>query len=376
MLHAQTVGPLPSVLLALLSLLWIAGACQARTVVPANDAEVIERLPPAARTSNSADPTVAVAEARALLAASRRDGDPRFAGRALARLSRWQAQPQAPVDLVLVLAETEQYLHQFGPATQRLQALVRRAPDNAPAWLLLATLHRVQGRYALSDTACTSLQQLRAQPYAEACAIENQSLRGEQAGARVRLQRLLADTPAPATRAWLLTTLAELEQRAGQVAAADAAWQQSLQAAADSYALTGYADFLLDQQRDQAAWDLLHGAAPSEGVLLRQAIAAKRLGRPEAEPLRREIRARYAQADLRPEDSGHQRERALRALDLEGQPAVALGHARRNLVLQREAFDFWLFARCARAARDPAALDEVRRLAQTQGLRDARLDSL
>ena len=96
----------------------------------------------------------------------------------------------------------------------------------------------------------------------------------------------------------------------------------------------------------------------------------------DCEPLRREIRERYAQADLRPEDSGHQRERALRALDIEGQPVAALGHARRNLVLQREPFDLWLFARCAQAASDPAALAEVRRLAQQQGLRDARLDSL
>jgi hypothetical protein len=254
--------------------------------------------------------------------------------------------------------------------------LVQRAPDNAQAWLLLATLHRVQGRYGPSDAACTMLQQLRAQPYAEACAIENLSLRGDQAAARPRLQRLLAATTEPSTRAWLLTTLAELEQRAGQVTAADAAWQQSLQSAADAYALTGYADFLLDQQRDQAAWDLLRGAAPSEGLLLRQAIAARRLGRAEAPALRREIRDRYAQADLRPEDSGHQRERALRALDIEGQPAAALNHARRNLKQQREAFDFWLYARCAQAANDPAALAEVRRLAQSQGLRDARLDSL
>lgn len=367
---------MPSPLLLLLSLLCATGTCLARPVVPTSDAEVIERLPPAARTSSSADPKVAVAEARALLTASRRDGDPRFAGRALARLSRWQAQPLAPIDVVLTLAETEQYLHQFGAATQRLQALVQRAPDNAPAWLQLATLHRVQGRYAPSDTACARLQQLRAQPYAEACAIENLSLRGEHAAARPRLQRLLADTREPGTRDWLLTTLAELEQRSGQVAAADTAWQQSLQAAADGYTLTGYADFLLDQQRDQAAWDLLRGAAPGEGVLLRQAIAAKRLGRAEAQPLRREIRERYAQADLRPEDSGHQRERALRALDLEGQPAVALDHARRNLLQQREAFDFWLYARCAQAAQDPAALADLRRLAQQQGLRDARLDSL
>ncbi len=95
----------------LLSLFCAASASLAGPVVPTSDAEVIERLSPAARTSRSADPAVAVAEARALLAASRRDGDPRLAGRALARLSRWQAQPLAPVDVVLILAETEQYLH-------------------------------------------------------------------------------------------------------------------------------------------------------------------------------------------------------------------------------------------------------------------------
>ena len=102
-------------------------------------------------------------------------------------------------------------------------------------------------------------------------------------------------------------------------------------------------------------------------MLLRQAIAARRLQRPEAVGLRREIRERYAQADLRPEDSGHQRERALMALDVEGQPAAALVHARKNLIHQREPLDLWLLARCARAASDPRALDDARQLATVFG---------
>ncbi len=356
-----------------------AGAAGATVINPSNDQQVIERLPPVTRTSDSADPVVAAAEARALITASRREGDPRFAGRALARLARWQPASQAasaPVEVLLVLAEAEQYLHEFDRATSRLQALVQREPGNPQAWLLLATLHRVQGRYDASDQACAALRGLRVQPYADACSAENLALRGDNDAARPRLQALIAQAGVPSTRGWLLTTLAELEQRAGQVAASDAAWQQSLQAGPDTYTAVAYADFLLDQQRPQQAWALLNPLPRSEGVLLRLAIAAKRLNRPEAAALRSELRDRHAQADLRPEDSGHQRERALRALDIDGQPAAALAHARKNLARQREPIDLWLLARCAVAAGDRAALDQARQLAKAQGLMDARIDAL
>lgn len=60
----------------------------ATPITPSNDGQVTERLPPSTRTSTSSDPAVAAAEARNLPTASRREGDPRFAGRALARLAR------------------------------------------------------------------------------------------------------------------------------------------------------------------------------------------------------------------------------------------------------------------------------------------------
>ena len=365
--------------LLVIGLLAAALQAPAAPIQPTSDTQVVERLPPANRVTRSRDPEVAVAEARALLDASRREGDPRPAGRALARLAPWQGADQAataPLPVLLLLAETEQYLHAFGSAIQRLQGVVRRDPGNATAWLQLATLHRVQGRYAESDQACGALRQLRAQPYADACRAENLALRGDHAAARPLLQALMQRHPEPATRAWLGTTLAELEARAGQAEASDAAWRQSLRDAPDTYTAVGYADFLLDQQRPQQAWDLLAPLPRSEGVLLRLAIAASRLDRPDAAALRTELRERHAQADLRPEDSGHQRERALRALDLDKQPRLALAHARRNLQNQREPIDLWLMARAARAAGDPQALAEARRLAQQQGLQDARLAQL
>lgn len=345
-------------------------------ITPTDDAQVIEQLPALPRLSASADPVVAAREARALLEAARSEGDPRLAGRALARLARWSDQPRAPAEVVLALAEAEQYLHRFAAAITRLRALLQREPGQAQAWLMLATLHRVQGRYAESDQACQALQALRVQPYGDACTAENLALRGDNDRARAMLQALLARGGDAATRGWLLTTLAELAQRAGQPEAADATWRQALRAAPDGYTRLAYADFLLDQGQDQQAWDLLQSAPRRDGELLRLAIAARRLGRPEAPALRRELLARQAQADLRPEDSGHQRERAMLALELEGRPAAALAHARSNLALQAEPIDLWLLARCAHAAGDAAALQQAREQAMRQGLRDERLASL
>ena len=80
---------------------------------------------------------------------------------------------------------------------RRLQALTQRKPGNAQAWLLLATLHRVQGPYGPSDQACAVLASLRVQPFAEACAAENAALRDQIDAARSRLQALIVRAAEP-----------------------------------------------------------------------------------------------------------------------------------------------------------------------------------
>lgn len=346
----------------------------AAPIVPTHDAQVIERLPDVARAGTAADPVAALREAQALFEAGRRSGDPRLAGRALARLARWQSDPGAPAELVLLLARTEQHLHQFDRAMVRLQALVSREPGRAQAWLMLATLHRVQGRYAESDAACGAVAKLRVQPYGDACIAENQALRGEFDAARRQLQALIAQAADAGTRAWLWTTLAELEQRARRASASDQAWRLSLAAHRDGYAAIGYADFLLDQKRPREAWALLQPEQRSDAVLLRLAIAARRAGLPEAAALDAELRERFALAGQRTGPSGHERERALMALEIERDPAAALRAARANIERQREPLDLLLLARCAAAAGDAAAENEVRALARRIGLHDLRLE--
>src|SRR5947199_256394 len=75
-----------------------------------------------------------------------------------------------------------------------------------------------------------------------------------------------------ASSAWLLTTLAELEVRAGRVADADAAYGAALAADADGYTVLSYADFLIEQGRAADALARLASEPRSDAVLLRLAI--------------------------------------------------------------------------------------------------------
>ena len=83
-------------------------------------------------------------------------GDPRFAGLALAALRAWPDAARMPADLLLMRATLQQYLHEFDAAVADLRLLLARpgSERNSQAWLTLATVLRVQGRYADSDAAC------------------------------------------------------------------------------------------------------------------------------------------------------------------------------------------------------------------------------
>lgn len=350
-------------------------ALAAEALTPTHDGQIVQRLPPRLSAGSGLDPAAALADARSLLAQARAEGDPRPAGRALARLAPWRSASRAPTALRITLAEVEQYLHHFDDAVRRLQSVLQDDAAQPQAWLMLAALHRVQGRLAEAQQACEALTRLRVQPWGEACLAEGLGLLGEFDAARQRFAALLQQAGDAGTRGWLWTSVAELEQRAGRSAAADAAWRQAVAADAGLYARTGYADFLLDQGRARDAWQLLQDAPDADGVQLRRAIAAQRAGRPEAARLVHALQARQAQADERPGGNGHDRERALQALALGQQPCVAWQAARRNVALQREAIDLLLLHRAAVACGQPGAVAEARATAARTGLVDRRREA-
>ena len=368
-------------------------AAQATPITPTRDDEVIEVLP--AVTSSRAeerrlrkqlaqqprDAKLALGVAQGYLDQAHELGDPRFVGLAMSAIAGWTDEATMPDAVLMMRAVLQQYLHQFDASAASLKRLLAR-PSALPrpqAWLTLATVRRVQGRYGESDAACKQVAAAGTALHAEACLAENAALRGEVDRARTVFTGLLASQrdAAPSTQAWLLTSLAELEQRAGKAAAADAAFKAVLKLEPDPYATLAYADFLIEQKRPAQALALLKGQARSDAVLLRLAIAGVQAKAPTAKADADEMRERIALANQRPDAKvAHGREQAMFALQVDGQPTRALELARGNVSQQREPLDLLVFAQAARAAADATALAEVRKLTQEMGLRDQRVEAL
>ena len=384
--------PLTGALAAGLFLAVAAWPAHAVPITPTRDDEVVEVLPATAaiRSEDRAtrqrlaahpqDMGLALAVAKRYLDQAHVSGDPRYVGLALAALRPWPDPASAPDDVLLMRATLQQYLHEFDASVASLRTLLARpgSARNAQAWLTLATVLRVQGRYADSDAACQNVAAAGAQVYAGACLAENQALRGDVAAARKSFESMLADRGLPqSTRGWLWTSLAELEERDGRNAAADAAYRGVLRLGPDSYAALAYADFLIRQRRPVEALRVLKDEVRTDTVLLRLAIAGSMAKSPGSERDAAEMRERIALANERPETRiFHGREQAMFALAIDRDPARALELARGDVAQQREPLDLLVFAEAARASGQAAAIEEARRLKATLGLHDRRIDAL
>ncbi len=266
----------------------------AAVVEPGRDDEVVEVLPAVSgsraelkrlRQAQAAHPGAAapaLSLARRYLDEARSEGDPRYAGLAFAALASWPVPATAPDEVLLLQATLEQFVHDFEQSASHLELLVQRSPAHAQGWLTLATVRRVQGRYADSDRACARLAAINTASsavYAQACQAENTSLQGGFQRARDSVAALLgAPGVAAPVRNWLLTTLAESEARAGRPAQAEAAYKQAQAAQPDAYTALSYADFLLHRQRPADARAQLAGQPRTDAVLLRLAIAGVQAG--------------------------------------------------------------------------------------------------
>lgn len=363
----------------------------ATSIVPTRDDEVVDVLPAVsgdraearrlrrALAATPDDPALALAAARTYLDQARALGDPRFAGMALAAIAPWPDEAKMPDAVLMMHATLQQYLHEFDASAAGLQRLIARPGEPRPqAWLTLATVRRVQGRYANSDTACKGVGQAGAALYARACLAENAGLRGRVDPARRQFDSLLSTGRNPsAVQAWLTTSLAELEQRAGRPTEAEMDFRRSLALDADPYATLAYADLLIEQKRPEEALRLLKDQTRSEAVLLRLAIAGTMAGAASAAVDVQEMRDRIALANERPETMIlHGREQAMFALSVDHDPALALRLVRGDVAHQREPLDLLVFAQAARAAKDPAALQEVKQIVRGMGLVDQRIEVL
>ena len=363
----------------------LAANCAALAVTqftPMADDEVLEILPSATRqrtplsptVAKITDPKVAVAEAREAIALARQTGDTRYWGRAQAVLLPWWDRPDAPMDMAVLQATVQQGRHEFEAARKTLIAGLARAPANAQAWLTLASLERLTARYADALVACDAVGRAGSALYAKACQLETQSLQGAHTGAIQGLNALLMQARSPEQGSWLLSLLAESEERAGQDAQAQATYKRSLALVADLYTAIAYSDLLLRTQQPAQALRVLSSLPQTDAVILRRAAAWKRSGDARWKSVRSELHERTAELVRRGDDPGlHGRELALAALWLDDDAVRATTLAKANLRLQREPLDWWVAVQSAQAARDGATLTEIAADIQRVGLSDMRL---
>ena len=353
-----------------------AAVAQAAPYIPSNGKQVIETLPRrgdpvqqqlrSLRAELSAKPTdiaLATSVAQRYIALGRSETDPRYLGYAQAALAPWWSQAAPPPQVRLLRATLLQSTHQFGPALADLKGVLAAQPDNAQAWLTQATVQTVQGDYAGATASCAHLSNLSIELITVTC-IANV---GTVTGRSVKSEQLLDLTLERSANApeelkeWALTLLAEMAQRRGDTAVAEARYKSALAMAPnDSYLLGAYADFLLDQKRTSEVLTLLRDQSRIDALLLRRALALQQQGG-NAGALAADVKELAARFDAAAQrgDTVHQREQARFELLLRRDVPTALALAKKNWAVQKEPADIRIYLEAAVMARDAVSAKPV-----------------
>ena len=264
----------------------------AEPYLPQNDAEVLEVLPRSLisdelatlrrRLSNSPDDLdLAVMVARRYLSMGSLESDPRFFGYAQAALKPWWDLETAPPQVLRLRAKLQEKQHRYDAALVDLRALLKQEPENQQAWIELANILRVQGKYEEAWDACDRLAAFGAELPTAVCKVPLQAMTGHADEARIALARLLPklEQQFPHVVQWAHTMRSKLAYAQGHINEAERYFEDALaNDPQDKYIIREYADFLLDQKRDADAFRLVGHHVADNGVLLRGAIAARRVG--------------------------------------------------------------------------------------------------
>ena len=372
-------------------LLTIGSTCKAEPFIPADDLQVVERLPTPATgikrelrglrdelAKNPNDLHLAARLAQRYIEVGRTEGDPRYYGHAEALLQPWWRLTAPPVDVLLLRAALKQNRHEFAAALADLSAVLAVQPFNSQAWLTRAVILQVTGQYDDARKSCARLAPLTPALVTVTCIADVSSASGNAADAYAQLSAALDAAPGAdaGLREWSLSVLAEIAVRADDPVAAERHYRAALALGIkDVYLLGSYADFLLDHDRPAEVRALLAEETRIDPLLLRLALAEAALKAPELAEHVAALQARFATARLRG-DTVHRREEARFTLHLLQQPAEALRLAQENWQLQHETWDARLVLEAALAAGEPHAAADVLAWLKESRLEDRKIAAL
>jgi tetratricopeptide (TPR) repeat protein len=370
-------------------LMLLAGIAHSEPYIPADDATILERAPAAAATRAldplrqqlTADPTdlaIALQLAQGYLRIGRETADPRFTSYAQATVAPWLKGENPPAAVLVLDATVLQSSHQFNASLRMLDRALHADPDNAQAWLTKATVLQVQGKFTEARQACSHLVQTAGQTIAVSCMANVNSLNGRLEQSYRSLQRLMSASAAqPAElRGWIAGQLGEMAVRVADPQAAEMYFLAALtDTPQDIYIEAAYADLLLVSGREKEVLSLLGNNEQQDVLLLRLAIAGKRLQTRNAAAWANTFAARYHAAE-RGGDTSHLREYSRFLLEVHGDTPAALEAARQNWQVQREPADIHVYANAALAASLPRLPAELAVWIRDTGYEDKTLSSL
>lgn len=373
-------------------------AAMANTVVaaeaylPSSDDEVLEILPGALFTQDDEltknrqkladDPKnldLATTIAARYVQLGKQEGDPRLLGYARAALQPWWDQPSPPSSVLKLRAELLETDHDYDAALADLRRVVKKIPRDVQAWIELANILRVHGRYEEMNKVRGSLSEFASPIEVMYVNVPYLAATGRAEAAYQQLEKQLpqAKREYSETVFWVLTWQAEIARALGRNEDAETHYRSGLELnSGPSYLLRSYADFLLDRDRPEEALELVQDHTTDTGSLLRAAIAAKKAGMNErAEQWQQQLEDRFQEIRLRGSEP-HGRFESRWALELKGDPELALELALANWGKQKEARDTRNVLEAALAAEKPEAAQPVVDFLEEHGTQDVQFDPL
>ena len=351
-----------------LSVIFLTALSHAAPYTPANDAEVVERLPgrasdPATRRVESLrkqlaarpdDAGLRVNIAQRYFDMAMAQGDPRYVGYATGALAPLlKAIPSEPATAAAyyqVRGMIEQFTHAFDPALASLAKASALDPASPEPLLWRSAIFMVQAKYAQAAAECAKLTPLAEPLVGIGCsAYAESSYKGGLGAAFATLAATVKvyATSAPQLLLWQYTRLAEMAWRLERFDAAENYYNSALKLGiTDQFLLGSYADFLLFKKRPKEVLVLLADWERSDILLLRLALAAKQSSDARAANFATQLRARFLEAAKRG-DRLHEQEAARFELDVEQNPKKALVLASANYSTQKEPRDAEILMRAA-----------------------------
>jgi tetratricopeptide (TPR) repeat protein len=370
----------------------LAAVASADPYAPANDSEVLETLPRELLSgwdelttlrrqlaSDAHNLQLAAIVASRYLQLGKQEGDPRFNGYAQAAIRPWWLEASPPADILKLRAKLKERDHRYDAALADLRLLLEKQPQDVQAWIELANIYWVQGKYAEARQACENLSQFADPIETIICRVPIQAVSGEAEEAYAALAEILPTVRErwPSAVQWILTMQGEIAQALGRNEQAESHYRKGLaKNPNDFYLLRAYADFLLDRGRNEEVLPLLREHTVDTGILLLAAIAAHRSGREElAGEWRTQLASRFEETRLRG-DLPHGKFEARFELELMNDPQRALAVAVANWQLQKAPRDTRNVLEAAIAANDSAAAQSALEFLQKNRTQDVVLQKL